>query len=99
MKRFQKDDLAITCNSRAPLVNDGHLVRILEVLGPKPDWDMAFAYYIERVDGQPFTLARWTDSPMPVAGTLQLVADHSKLRPLSDRLQEVSSESVDKAQV
>lgn len=93
MQRFQMGDLAITCNSRAPLINDGHLVRILEVLGPEPEWGLEFAYLIERVDGQPFTLARRAGSPMPVAGTPQLLADQSKLRRLKDQPQEEREET------
>jgi len=88
MRRFKEGDLAITCNSRAPLVNDGHLVCILEVIGPEPEFRLEFGYLIERVDGQPFALACKSGSPMPVAGTAVLLADHSKLRPLSKRRQE-----------
>ena len=85
MHRFKEGDLAVTCNSRAPLVNDGHLVRIVAVIGPEPELGLEFGYFIERVDGQPFALACKSGSPMPVAGAVELFAEHSKLRPLSNR--------------
>ena len=89
MFRFQMHDLAITCNTRAPLVNNGHLVRILAVIGPMPELELQFGYLIERVDGQPFALVSWTSSQTPVDGTVEIFADYSQLRPLNDRLQEV----------
>lgn len=96
MHRFKEGDLGITCNSRAPLVNDGHLVRILKVIGPEPDLELQFGYWVERVDGQPFALVCKPGSPMPVAGTVRVLgAEHSKLRPLSDRPQEVSVETAE----
>ena len=95
MKRFQEGDLAVTCNSRAPLVNDGHLVRILEVIGPEPELGLEFGYLIERVDGQPFALGCKPGSPMPVAGAVRLMADQSKLRPLSDRKREAGVGTVE----
>jgi hypothetical protein len=82
MKRFEEGDLAITCNSRAPLINDGHLVTILEVIGPDPKWGLEFGYFIERVDGLPFALSRRKDSPMPAPGAHILRADQFQLRPL-----------------
>ena len=88
MFRFQMHDLAITCNSRAPLVNNGHLVRILAVIGPMPELELQFGYLIERVDGQPFALASWTSSQTPVFGTVEIFAEYSQLRPLNDGLQE-----------
>ena len=95
MRRFKIGDLAITCNSRAPLVNDGHLVCILKVIGPELDLELQFGYLVERVDGQPFALGCKPGSPMPVAGTVKLFAEHSKLRPLSEWPQEVSVERAD----
>lgn len=84
MKRFMQGDLAVTCNTRAPLVNDGHLVRILLVWGEDPELGLEFAYEVERVDGKPFALARRAPSPMPTAGSHRLLADHWQLRPLQE---------------
>ena len=95
MRRFKEGDLAITCNSRAPLVNDGHLVHILKVIGPEPDLGLQFGYLVERVDGQPFALGCKPGSPMPVAGTMELFVEHSKLRPLSERSREVGVDTAD----
>lgn len=82
MKRFQRGEFAVTCNTRAPLINDGHLVRIVEVAGPMPGDGLAFAYVIERVDGEPFMLGIRPGSPAPTWGGLQLLADQRNLRPL-----------------
>lgn len=54
--RFQKGDLAITIHSRVPLLQNGLIVRILEVLGPIPELRVEFGYRIVRTDGQPFVL-------------------------------------------
>lgn len=84
MKRFQVGDLAITCNSRAPSVNDGHLVTILEVLGPRPGWNLSFGYEIERVDGQPFGISSDAGSPMPGRPRQRVAADQHNLKPLRE---------------
>ena len=97
MRRFEMHDLAVTCNTCAPLVNDGHLVRILAVIGPMPDLELQFGYLIERVDGQPFALVSWTSNQTPVAGNVEIFTEHSKLRPLNDRLQEVHADATDEA--
>ena len=56
MPHFKLGDLAVTCNSRAPLLNDNHVVRITKVAGPIPDQEIDFGYLIERIDGQNFVL-------------------------------------------
>jgi hypothetical protein len=84
MKRFQPGDLAITCNSRAPSVNDGHLVTIVEVLGPRPDLGLEFAYLIERVDGQAFGIVCQPGTPIPGGPARQAMAGQQHLRPLRD---------------
>ena len=48
MKRYARGDFAITVNSRAPSVNDGHLVIIREVCGPMPERGLDFADGIAR---------------------------------------------------
>lgn len=85
MKRFEKGDLAITCNSRAPLVNGNLLVSIVEVVGPDPERDIRFGYLIERVDGEPFAVARIPFTPLPTAGGWRVTADQHQLRPLLER--------------
>ncbi len=90
MKRFAKGDLAITCNSLAPLLNNGHLVAILEVWGPGARSGIAFAYLVERVDGQPFAIGFKPGTPIPVAGCRQVIGDQHQLRPLLERLEDIS---------
>ena len=82
MKRFAKGEFAITVNSRAPLVNDGHLVIVREVLGPVPDEGLDFAYVIERVDGEPFALTCQPGTPMPRRGGRLVRAGEHHLRRL-----------------
>jgi hypothetical protein len=65
---FKRGDLAVTVNSRAPILNNGHIVRIVEVLGPMPERDIEFGYGIERIDGQPFVLVIDKDTKIPVPG-------------------------------
>ena len=89
MKRFAKGDLAITCNACAPLVNNGHLVTILEVLGPGAQPGIAFAYRVERVDGQPFAVAFEPGTMIRVAGCRRALGDQHQLRPLLERLEDV----------
>ena len=84
MKRFNVGDLAVTINSKAPLLNDGHIVRILRVVGPVPEWGMSFGYFVERVDGQPFAMYVAQPSGELRFGTARTVADQSKLRPLGE---------------
>ena len=88
MKRFAKGDLALTCNSRAPLINDGHLVTILEVIGPDPGFGLSFAYLVERVDGADFLIAARPGIPMPTGGGPRVLADQHQLRPLRERPEE-----------
>ena len=85
MKRFNKGDFAFTCNSRAPSVNDGHLVSIVDVLGPLPSHGLAFAYLVERVDGKPFEILCQAGTPMPGPGAQRAFADQYHLRPLGQR--------------
>ncbi len=89
MKRFAKGDLAITCNSLAPLLNNGHLVAILEVLGPGAQPGIAFAYLVERVDGQPFAIGFRTATNVPAPGCRQVIGDQHQLRPLLERLEDI----------
>ncbi|MGE0873407.1 MAG: hypothetical protein AB7O31_01920 [Burkholderiales bacterium] len=82
IKRFQKGDFAFTTNSRAPGVNNGHLVIVREVCGPMPERGLDFAYLIERVDGEPFALVCQPGSPMPMRGGPDAYAGQQHLRPL-----------------
>ena len=82
MKRFAKGEVAITVNSRAPLVNDGHLVIVREVLGPVPEEGLDYAYVIERVDGEPFALTCQPGTPMPRRGGRLVRAGEHHLRRL-----------------
>ena len=95
MKRFAKGDLAITCNSLAPLLNNGHLVTILEVRGPGASRGIAFAYLVERVDGQPFAVAFKTDTNLPIRGRRRVIGDQHMLRPLRERLEEIRAVEAD----
>ncbi len=45
MKRFSAGDLAVTINSKAPLLNSGHIVR------PVLEWDVPFGCPVKRPDG------------------------------------------------
>lgn len=82
MKRFSKGDFAITANSRAPTVNDGHLVIIREVCGPMPEHGLAFGYRIERVDGEPFAITCIPGTSLPGRSQPQAFASQQQLRPL-----------------
>lgn len=77
MKRFRVGDLAITINTRLPEINDGHLVRIVEVCGPVPKFGLSFAYAIERVDGK---LLFTREMRMERC----VLASHHQLRPLRE---------------
>ena len=82
MKRFAKGEFAITVRSRAPLVNDGHLVIVREVLGPLPNEGLEYAYLVERVDGEPFLPASQPGAPMPRHGGRFVRAGEHHLRRL-----------------
>lgn len=84
MKRFQRGDLAVTCNSLVPTVNDGHLVIIVEVLGPQPDYKLEFAYLIERVDGQPFGIVCQGRTSIPGGPARHAIGGQHQLRALRD---------------
>jgi hypothetical protein len=81
---FKRGDLAVTVNSRAPILNNGHIVRIVEVLGPMPERDIEFGYGIERIDGQPFVLVIDKDTKIPVPGKKQAIAHWWQLRRLAE---------------
>ena len=85
MKRFNKGEFAFTCNSRAPSANDGHLVKILDVLGPIPSQGLSYGYLVERVDGKPFEILCQAGTPMPGPGAQRAFADQSHLRSLGQR--------------
>ncbi len=84
LQLFKRGDLAVTVNSRAPILNDGHIVRIAEVLGAMPERDIEFGYGIERIDGQPFVLVLKKDSKIPVPGEIRAIAHWWQLRRLAD---------------
>ncbi len=84
VRRFQKGDFAFTTNSRAPSVNNGHLVIVREVCGPMPERGLDFAYRIERVDGEPFALLCQPGSPMPMRGGPFAYAGQQHLRRLGE---------------
>jgi len=88
MKRFIEGDLAITCNTKMSHLNDGHLVRILEVVGPVPNLDLAFAYRVERVDGG-LLYTGGTEN----ASSRKVLASQSKLRPLRGPSEHIGSET------
>ena len=98
MKRFNVGDLAVTINSNAPLLNDGHIVRILRVVGPVPEWDMPFGYFVERVDGQLFAMYVAQPSREVRFGAPRTVADQSKLRPLEEGEGEAGVAELEKVQ-
>jgi len=83
MKRFRKGDLAVTVNSRAPLLNNGHIVRIVEVAGPVPEYKVEFGYYVERIDGRRFVFIRGPDGEPVVPRAREVLAHHWQLRPLA----------------
>lgn len=64
----------MTCHCLAPEVNNGHLVQIVEVVGPVKEWNMPFAYLVERIDGGLLLTATALDR--------RALAPASKLRPL-----------------
>jgi hypothetical protein len=97
MKRFKAGDLAITCNSRVPLLNDNLLVWIVKVKGPMPRFGLRFCYLIERVDGQPFALVRAPGALAPERGGLRTLAAQHQLRPLRDRLADTAVRRTEKA--
>lgn len=77
-----RGDLAVTVNSRAPSVNNGHIVRITTVIGPIPERNIEFGYEIERLDGQPFALMRHRRFDFPVPGERWAIAHQWQLRRL-----------------
>jgi hypothetical protein len=80
-KQFKVGDLAVTINSRVPLLNDNHVVRIVRVIGPEPFLEIEFGYQIERIDGQNFVFV--TDiNNFTVPGGKLAKAHHWQLRPL-----------------
>jgi len=81
MHLFKPGDLAITQNLRAP-VNNGHLVTVVEVVGRDEDWDLEFAYLVERVDGERFQHCLSMLSPLPTPCSQQVLVDHYQLRPI-----------------
>lgn len=85
MKRFAKGDLVITCNTRWPQVNDGHLVLVTGVIGPMPEFGLRFAYQVERVDGGSLVILKRNGLPGLARPGTVVCADQSKLRPLRDR--------------
>ena len=53
--KFKVGDLAVVQRSRAPLLNDGHTVVVLQALVLQLEGGGALDYYvIRRIDGQPF---------------------------------------------
>lgn len=82
MKRYSKGDFAITVNSRAPSVNDGHLVIVRQVCGPMPERGLDFAYFIERMDGEPFAITCIPGTNLPGRSSQQSYAGEHQLRPL-----------------
>jgi hypothetical protein len=82
--RFQRGELAVTVNSRAPLLNNGHVVRIVRVLGPVPRQGIEFGYEIERIDGQPFVFTYNRQLGIPVPGGKRTIAPHWQLRRPAD---------------
>jgi len=82
MPHFKLGDLAVTCNSRAPLLNDNHVVRITKVAGPIPDQEVDFGYLIERIDGQNFVLEFDAELRIPKPAGKRVIAHHWQLRPL-----------------
>ena len=53
--KFKVGDLAVTQRSRAPLLNDGHTVVVLQALVLQVEGRGAIDYcVIRRIDGQPF---------------------------------------------
>ncbi len=82
MSHFRRGDLAVTCNSKAPLLNDNHIVRITSVVGPSHDQEVEFGYQIERIDGQNFVLEFNVELRIPRPGGKRVIAHHWQLRPL-----------------
>ncbi|MSQ54207.1 MAG: hypothetical protein EXR31_02455 [Betaproteobacteria bacterium] len=82
MKRFSKGDFAITVNSRAPSVNDGHLVIVREVCGAMPERGLDFAYLIERVDGEAFAITCIPGTSLPGRSCPKVYTGEHQLRPL-----------------
>ena len=82
MRRFKQGDLAVTVKSRMPLLNDGHVVRILRVAGPVPDRGVEFGYCIERIDGQRFVFVRSPSGDPTPSRTHQVLVPHWQLRPI-----------------
>ena len=83
---FKLGDLAVTVNSRAPILNNGHVVRIVRVLGSVPRWKMEFGYEIERLDGQPFIVVTNNLGVPGIPGGKRCAAHHWQLRPLVETL-------------
>jgi hypothetical protein len=83
MKRFKQGDLAVTVNSRAPLLNSGHVVQILKVVGPVPERKIEFGYEIERIDGLRFLCIRTRDGGLRMPGGFRTIAHQWQLRPIA----------------
>ena len=64
MSRFQVGDMALTIDLTVSASN-GHVVRVLKVLGPIPERQTEFGYEVERLDGQPFQRVQvWPEGKM-----------------------------------
>jgi hypothetical protein len=83
LRRFKRGDLAVTVNSRAPLLNNGHIVQIVEVMGAIWDFGIEFGYLVERIDGLPFLVARSPAGEPRFTGGVQVYAHHWQLRPIT----------------
>jgi len=90
---FKRGDLAAIVNSRVPLLNDGHIVRIIGVEGPVPECKMVFGYRIERLDGQPFAFVFDYSLNIPVPGGKITLAHHWQLRRLAESGPKVDSDA------
>jgi hypothetical protein len=85
MKRFKVGDLAITHGLRAAM-NNGRIVRIVAVVGPDADGNLAFAYQCAMVDGS-FHMLRSKVGPPKLGLGGAPRADHKNLRPLADKFE------------
>ncbi len=85
MKRFKVGDLAITHGLNEPM-NNGRLVRIVAVVGPDANWNLAFGYQCVMVDGS-FFVGRSKVGPPKLRIGGAALADHANLRPLADKFE------------
>jgi len=81
-RRFKVGDLAVTVGLRGAM-NNGRVVRIVAVVGPRPDVGHAFSYKVRMIDGG-FALIVKRDGTITLAAGTGWV-DHSNLRRLADR--------------